>query len=123
MVQSQTEPNMKQRRRPRPIRHARLNRSYAFAREPHAAIGLYGEFEGRRVDRDEIDAGHFRNWIDWAKANRLGLDFNPTCFAHPKAADGFTLSHPAKTVRQFWIEHCSRSREIGASIGEALGTP
>jgi L-rhamnose isomerase len=84
---------------------------------------MYGEFRGRRVDRDEIEPAHFKNWIAWAKANGLGLDFNPTCFAHPKAADGFTLSHPDKAVRRFWIEHCRRSREIGAAMGRALGTP
>lgn len=81
----------------------------------------YGEFGGRRIDRDEIAPEHFRGWIDWAKANQLGLDFNPTCFAHPKAIDGFTLSHPNQGIRDFWVEHCRRAREIGAQIGKALG--
>ena len=84
---------------------------------------IYGEFSGKKVDRDEIEVMHFQNWIVWAKANRLGLDFNPTCFSHPKAADGFTLSHRDKNIRNFWIEHCRRSREIGAAMGRALGTP
>ena len=84
---------------------------------------IYGEFSGKKVDRDEIEVMHFQNWIVWAKANRLGLDFNPTCFSHPKAADGFTLSHRDKSIRNFWIEHCRRSRDIGAAIGRALGTP
>jgi len=83
---------------------------------------MYGEFGGKRVDRDQIEPTHFRNWIAWAKAHGLGLDFNPTCFAHPKAADGFTLSHRDKTIRRFWIEHCRRSREIGAAMGRALST-
>jgi L-rhamnose isomerase len=83
---------------------------------------MYGEFGGRKVDRDAIAPEHFRNWISWAKENGLGLDFNPTCFAHPRAADGFTLSHRDKAIRQFWIEHCRRSREIGAAMGKALGT-
>jgi L-rhamnose isomerase len=52
----------------------------------------------------------------------IGLDFNQTCFAHPKAADGFTLSHPDKGIRDFWIEHCRRAREIGAAMGKTLGT-
>ena len=82
---------------------------------------FYGEFGGKRVDRDEITPEHFARWIGWAKENRLGLDFNPTCFSHPKAADGFTLSHRDKAIRQFWIEHCIRSREIGAAMGKALG--
>ncbi len=84
---------------------------------------MYGEFGGKKVDRDAITPEHFRNWIAWAKTNKLGLDFNPTCFSHPKAADGFTLSHRDKSIRQFWIEHCRRSREIGAAMGRALGTP
>jgi L-rhamnose isomerase len=82
---------------------------------------FYGEFGGKKIDRDEIEPKHFANWIGWAKKNGLGLDFNPTCFSHPKSADGFTLSHPDKGIRKFWIEHCIRSREIGAAMGKALG--
>ncbi|HEY1790435.1 MAG TPA: L-rhamnose isomerase [Verrucomicrobiae bacterium] len=82
---------------------------------------FYGEFGGKKVDRDEVAPEHFAAWIAWAKKNGLGLDFNPTCFSHPRAADGFTLSHRDKAVRQFWIEHCIRSREIGAAMGKALG--
>jgi L-rhamnose isomerase len=84
---------------------------------------FYGEFGGQKVDRDEIAPEHFKSWIAWAKENRLGLDFNPTCFSHPKASSGFTLSHRDKAIRQFWIEHCRRSREIGAAMGKALGKP
>jgi L-rhamnose isomerase len=84
---------------------------------------FYGEFGGKKVDRDAIEPQHFKGWIDWAKANGMGMDFNPTCFSHPKAADGFTLSHPKKSIRDFWIEHCVRSREIGAVIGKALASP
>jgi L-rhamnose isomerase len=82
---------------------------------------FYGEFGGEKVDRDEISVDHFKSWITWAKSSGLGIDFNPTCFSHPKASDGFTLSHRDKGIRQFWIEHCRRSREIGAAIGKALG--
>jgi L-rhamnose isomerase len=82
---------------------------------------FYGEFGGKKIDRDEIEPEHFANWISWAKKNGLGLDFNPTCFSHPKAADGFTLSSANKSIRDFWIEHCIRSREIGAAFGKALG--
>ena len=84
---------------------------------------FYGEFGGKRVDRDAIEMDHFSNWVAWAHENGMGLDFNPTCFAHPKAADGFTLSHRDKGIRNFWIEHCRRSREIGAAMGKALGSP
>jgi len=81
----------------------------------------YGEFGGKKVDRDEIEPRHFAAWIAWARKNGLGLDFNPTCFSHPKAADGFTLAHSDRGVRKFWIEHCLRAREIGAAMGKALG--
>lgn len=82
----------------------------------------YAETGRKRVDRDELSAAQFRNWIAWAKSIGVGLDFNQTYFAHPKAADGMTLSHRSKGIRQFWIEHGIRCREIGAAIGKALGT-
>ncbi len=81
----------------------------------------YAETGGRKVDRDELRPEHFKNWIAWARANRLGLDFNQTYFAHPKTADGFTLSHPNTDIRKFWIEHGIRCREIGAAFGKELG--
>ncbi len=84
---------------------------------------MYGEFGRRPVDRDQIEPSHFEGWIDWARTRGLGLDFNPTCFAHPLADDGFTLSHPDPAVRAFWIEHCRRSRRVAAAMGAALGTP
>src|SRR5450432_1173712 len=82
---------------------------------------FYGDFGGKKVDRDAIEPKHFANWISRAKTNDLGLDFNPTCFSHPKSTDGFTLSNANKGIREFWIEHCNRSREIGAAMGKALG--
>lgn len=75
------------------------------------------------VERNEIRPEHFANWVAWAKANAIGLDFNPTCFSHPLSADGFTLAHTNPEIRQFWIEHCKASRKISASFGEQLGTP
>ncbi len=82
----------------------------------------YAEMSGKKVDRDALSADQFKNWISWAKAQKIGLDFNPTYFAHPKAADGVTLTHPNKAIRQFWIEHGIRCREIGAAFGKALGS-
>jgi L-rhamnose isomerase len=83
---------------------------------------FYGEFGGRPVDRDAINVEHFQRWIDWAKSRRIGMDFNPTCFSHPKA-ESFTLASADKAIRDFWIEHCRRTRQIGAAIGRALGSP
>ncbi len=83
---------------------------------------FYAETGKRRVERNELTPAHFRSWIDWAKTQKLGLDFNPTFFAHPKAADGFTLAHRDKAIRQFWIEHGVACRKIGAAMGSAVGT-
>jgi L-rhamnose isomerase len=83
----------------------------------------YAETAGRTVDRDQLQPAHFQSWIDWARSRHLGLDFNPTFFAHPKAADGFTLSHPDPAIRQFWIHHGIACRQVGAAMGQALGSP
>ena len=102
-----------------------LHQAFALIPGPHRLNlhAIYGEFGGRSVDRSEIEPDHFRGWIDWAKEEKLKLDFNATCFAHPKAADGFTLSHPDKNVRKFWIEHVKRCRKIGAAMGRELKSP
>ncbi|MCI4187475.1 L-rhamnose isomerase [Dickeya dianthicola] len=74
------------------------------------------------VGRDKIEPRHFANWVEWAKQQGVGLDFNPSCFSHPLSADGMTLSHPDAAVRQFWIDHCKASRRISAYFGKELGT-
>ena len=83
---------------------------------------MYGEFGDGRFDRDAIEPAHFQGWIDWCKSLGLGFDFNPTCFSHPLAADGFTLSHQNEDVRDFWIEHCRRCREVGEHAAQQLGS-
>lgn len=84
---------------------------------------IYGEFEGKKVDRDQIEVKHFQGWIDWAKKRGIGLDFNCTCFSHPYADDGFTLSSKNPKIRKFWVEHVKRCRDIAAEMGRQLGTP
>lgn len=84
---------------------------------------IYGEFGEERVDRDAIEVWHYQGWIDWCRGLAMGLDFNPTCFGHPLAEDGFTLSHPDPAVRAFWVEHCRRCRSIGAEMGLQTGSP
>ena len=81
---------------------------------------IYGEFGGRPVARNEIEPEHFRGWLSWAKAEKLKLDFNATCFSHPKAAQGFTLSSPEKETRRFWIDHVKCCRRIAAFLGREL---
>ncbi|MBN1987362.1 MAG: L-rhamnose isomerase [Prolixibacteraceae bacterium] len=84
---------------------------------------IYGDFQGEKVDRDEIEIKHFQSWIDWCKKQGIGMDFNATCFSHDRAADGFTLSSKNEENRQFWVEHVKRCRAISAEIGKQLGTP
>jgi L-rhamnose isomerase len=74
-----------------------------------------------KIDLDEIEPKHYEGWVDWAKEHGLGLDFNPTCFSHKKSESGFTLSSSDESIRQFWVEHCKRSRRIGAWFGKELG--
>ncbi len=84
---------------------------------------IYGDFGGERVDRDQIEVKHYQSWIDWCKKLGIGMDFNATCFSHPRAADGFTLSSKNEENRKFWVEHVRRCRAISAEIGKQLGTP
>ncbi|MGN7455936.1 L-rhamnose isomerase [Paenibacillus pasadenensis] len=110
-------------RTPQELR-ADLERAFSLIPGKHKVNlhAIYADTE-EAVDLNELEPKHFQRWVDWAKEQGLGLDFNPTCFSHPKAADGFTLSHPDEAVRRFWIEHCQASRRIGASFGEQLGQP
>tara|TARA_B100000902_G_C27231135_1_gene874881 strand:+ start:57 stop:1286 length:1230 start_codon:yes stop_codon:yes gene_type:complete len=75
-----------------------------------------------KPDRDEIEYHHFETWVDWAKQINIGLDFNPTFFAHNKADDNLTLAHPNVSIRNFWIEHGKRTREIASKIGTKMGS-
>jgi L-rhamnose isomerase len=83
---------------------------------------MYAETGGRRVSRDELAPAHFSRWIDWAADRGWGLDFNPTCFAHPMVKDGLTLSSENRSVRRFWIRHCVASRTIARAMARRLGS-
>ncbi|MCX7799826.1 MAG: L-rhamnose isomerase [Fimbriimonadales bacterium] len=82
---------------------------------------IYGDFGGRRVDRNEVRYEHFASWVGWCRTLGLGLDFNATLFSHPRADDGWTLSHPSEETRRFWIEHVQRCREIAERFASELG--
>ena len=84
---------------------------------------IYAETNGKFVERDQLKPEHFSKWIAWAKRRRIGLDFNPTFFAHPKASDGFTLSHVDDATRTFWIRHGQACRRIAAVMAKELGSP
>jgi len=84
---------------------------------------IYGDFKGERIDRDQIEVKHFQSWIDWCKTQGIGMDFNASCFSHPKADSGFTLASKDESIRSFWVEHLKRCRTISAEIGKQLGSP
>ena len=83
---------------------------------------IYGDFGGRYVDRDQVDASHFQSWMDWSRSVGMCLDFNSTSFGHPKSGD-LTLAHPDPAIRAFWIEHTRRCRRIADAMGKAQGDP
>ena len=83
---------------------------------------IYGDFQGKVVDRDEVEVSHFQSWIDWSKENDMKLDFNTTCFSHPKSGS-LSLSNPDKGIRDFWIEHSKRCRAIAEEMGKTQGDP
>jgi len=83
---------------------------------------IYGDFRSGKADRDEIEPKHFATWVDWAKDLGIGLDFNSTLFSHPKSESGFTLSDNNPVIREFWIEHVKRCRDISEYFGKELGS-
>jgi L-rhamnose isomerase len=84
---------------------------------------MYLESDTGPIDRNQIEPAHFQRWIDWARGQGIGMDFNPTFFSHPLAADGWTLASRNEPVRRFWVEHATACRKVGESIGRQLGSP
>ena len=86
----------------------------------HACYGVHAD---KVVDRDKIGPREFEPWVKWAKKAGVKLDFNPTFFSHPKAADSLTLSNPDPKIRKFWIEHGRRCLEIAEYFAKELKSP
>lgn len=86
----------------------------------HASYAIFEE--GEKVDRDKLEPKHFAKWVEFAKERGLGIDFNPTCFSHPLAADA-TLSSENEEIRQFWIRHCQACVRISEYFATELGQP
>ena len=85
---------------------------------------LYAIFDnGEWADRDALEPKHFAKWVEFAKERGLGLDFNPSYFSHPLAADGLTLSHPNEEIRNFWIRHGIACIRISEYFARETGTP
>ena len=83
---------------------------------------IYGDFQGKVVDRNEVTVDYFQSWIDWGKANDTKLDFNSTSFGHPKSGN-LSLSNPNEEIRSFWVEHSKRCRDIADAMGKAQNDP
>lgn len=83
---------------------------------------IYGDFQGKVVDRDAVEPSHFTSWIQWAKENNMKLDFNSTSFSHPKSGN-LSLANPDEGIRSFWVEHTKRCRAIADAIGKAQNDP
>lgn len=83
---------------------------------------IYGDFQGKKVDRDEVEPVHFQSWMEWAKEQDMKLDFNSTSFSHPKSGD-LTLANPDDSIRNFWIEHTKRCRKISEEMGKFQNDP
>lgn len=87
----------------------------------HACYAIMEECE--QVDRDCITPKQFSRWVEFAKKYNMGLDFNPTFFAHPMMKDGLSLTSPDETTRKFWVEHGKRCLEIAEYMAEETGMP
>ncbi len=93
------------------------------AKQRFSIHAIYQEHGGKKVERTDITPAHFQGWMDWAAAKKIGLDFNPTFFSHPKAGDGLTLAHHDEGIRRFWVQHGIACRKIGEAFGRRQGTP
>lgn len=104
-----------------------LRADFAFAnklipgKKKLALHAIYLDAGGKKIERNEVAPEHFASWVQWAKEQDLGLDFNPTYFSHPLSADGFTLSNDDPAIRKFWVEHGIQSRKIAEYFGKELG--
>ncbi|HET6450743.1 MAG TPA: L-rhamnose isomerase [Spirochaetia bacterium] len=104
---------------------ADYEKAFSLIPGPHKANlhAIYAETGGRKVERDALAPEHFSAWMSWAKKLGIGLDFNQTYFSHPLAESGFTLSSADAKVRDFWVRHSQRCRQIGEAMGRATGVP
>lgn len=84
-------------------------------------INLHAIYQSDEVvDRQDISPRQFKSWVDYAKANHLGLDFNPTIFSSPMLVGGLSLSSPDETVRNYWIKHTINSLKVTEYFAKEL---
>ncbi|MDR1094750.1 MAG: L-rhamnose isomerase [Clostridiales bacterium] len=101
---------------------ADIDKAFSFSPLSHKVNihSFYAETKAGR-GRDTYTAEDFKNWIDWAKERKYGLDFNVSFFAHPMMNDGMSLASPDKRTRDFWVDAGKAGREIAAEMGRATG--
>ncbi|MBQ9355541.1 MAG: L-rhamnose isomerase [Clostridia bacterium] len=87
----------------------------------HACYAI-GE-QGEKIERNKIEPKHFKKWVQFAKERNMGIDFNPTFFAHPKVKDNLTLSSPDEDTRNYWIEHGKACIRISEYFANETGIP
>ena len=91
---------------------------------PYKKVSLQsneGDYKGKLADKNDMSKSHFDSWIDWAKANKIGLDMSPSIYSHKYIKDGYSLSSSEKFISDYWIEYCKKNREISSYIGEKIG--
>ena len=85
-------------------------------------INLHAIYQtGKIVERSDVGPEQFKDWVQFAKERKLGLDYNPTIFSHPMLVDGLSLSSPDEKVRKYWIKHCINGLKITEMFGRELG--
>ncbi len=87
----------------------------------HASYAIFED--GEAVGRDKIQPKHFKRWVEFAKARKMGIDFNPTFFSHPMVKDNLTLSSPDEEVRKYWINHGIACLKIAEYFATETGIP
>ena len=85
----------------------------------HASYAIFED--GEYVNRDKLEPKHFAKWVKFAKERGMGIDFNPTFFAHPNVKDNLTLSSPDEATRKFWVEHGKACLKIAEYFANETG--
>ena len=87
----------------------------------HASYAIFED--GEYANRDKLEPKHFAKWVKFAKSHGMGIDFNPTFFAHPNVKDNLTLSSPDEATRKFWVEHGKACLKISEYFANETGVP
>ena len=87
----------------------------------HACYAIFEK--GEYKNRDMLEPKHFAAWVKYAKDRGMGIDFNPTFFAHSAVKDNLTLSSPNEETRKFWVNHGIACLKIAEYFATETGIP